>query len=72
MAQAAAGAVGSVDPRQVVLLEGVNDERVAVTSASARFEASLVKSDMLLDDDASAPAKRIKDKVLTEETMLKP
>ncbi len=30
MAQAAAGAVGPSDPREIVLLDGVNDERVAV------------------------------------------
>ncbi len=70
MAQAAAGAVGPVDPREAVLLEGVNDERVAVASASARFEATLVKSDLLPDDDASAPSKRIREKVLEEETRL--
>ena len=70
MAQAAAGAVGPVDPREVVLLQGANDERVAVASASARFEAALAKSDMLPDGDASAPAKRIREKVLVEETML--
>jgi hypothetical protein len=70
MAQAASGAEGLVDPRDVVLLQGVNDERVAVASASARFEAALAKSDLLLDDDASAPAKRIREKVLAEETKL--
>jgi hypothetical protein len=70
MAQAAAGTVGPADPREVVLLEGVNDERVVVASASARFEAALAKSDLLSDDDASAPAKRIGEKVLAEETRL--
>ncbi len=70
MAQAAAGAVGPADPREVVLLQGVNDERVAVSYASARFEAALAKSDFLRDDDASAPTKRIREKVLAEETRL--
>ena len=57
MAQAAAGAVGPSDPREIVLLDGVNDERVAVASASARFEAALAKSNLLLDDDVSRPRK---------------
>ncbi len=70
MAQAAAKAVGLADPREVVLLQGVNDERVVVAFASARFEETLAKSDLLPDDDASAPAKRIKDKVVAEETRL--
>ena len=70
MAQAAAGTAGPMDPRELVLLQGVNDERVVVSAASARFEAALAKSDLLLDDDVTAPAKRLREKVPAEETRL--
>ena len=70
MAQRAAGAAGVVDPQEVVLIDGVSDERVAVASATARFEAALVKSDKLLDDDASAVAKRIREASTVEEARL--
>ncbi len=70
MAQAAAGPSGPVDPREVALIDGVIDERVAVASANARFEATIARSDVLLDDDSSAAAKRIREKVLAEEARL--
>ncbi len=54
MSLSAAGAAGPADPQVVALLEGVNDERVAVAAASVRFEAALAKSDLLGDDDSSA------------------
>ena len=52
------------------MIDGVIDERVAVASANARFEATIAKSDMLLDDDSSARAKRTKKKALAEEARL--
>jgi hypothetical protein len=70
MAQAAAGPAGPVDPRDVALIGGVSDERVAVASANARFEAAIAKSDLLADDDSSAGAKRTSDKALAEEARL--
>ncbi len=70
MAQAAAGPLGPVDPREVALIDGVSDERVAVASANARFEAAIARSDVLLDDDFSVAAKRIREKVLAEEARL--
>jgi hypothetical protein len=54
MAQSTAGVTGPVGPQEVVLIDGVNDERVVVASANARFEVSLAKSDLLSDDDSSA------------------
>ena len=62
MAQSAAGAAGPADPQVVALIDGVSDERVAVAAALVKFEASLVKNDMLADDDSSAGAKRTKGK----------
>ncbi len=41
-----------------------------MAAANVRFEAALVKSDLLGDDDSSAGAKRIKDKTLAEEARL--
>ena len=70
MAQRAAGAAGAIDPQEIVLIDGVSDERVAVAAATARFEAALVKSDKLLDDDSSAVAKRIRDASTVEEARL--
>jgi len=51
-------------------MQGVGDERVAVAAAMARFEAALVKSDALGDDDVTAVAKRIREKTLAEEARL--
>ena len=70
MAQQAAGAAGPADPQVVALMQGVGDERVAVAAALARFEAALVKSDALGDDDVSAGAKRTREKTLAEEARL--
>ena len=66
MAQAAAEPSGPVDSREVALIDDVSDERVAVASANAKFEATIAKSDVLLDDESSAVAKRIKEKVLAD------
>ena len=66
MAQQAAGAAGPADPQVVALMHGVCDERVAVAAALARFEAALVKTDALGDDDVSAGAKRFREKTLAE------
>jgi hypothetical protein len=70
MTQATTGPSGPVDPREVALIDGTCDERVVVASSNVRFEASIVRSDVLLDDDSSAATKRIKDKVLAEEARL--
>ncbi len=70
MAQATSGPSGPVDPREVALIDGVSDERVAIAFANARFEAAIAKSDVLLDDDSSASAKRIREKVMAEESRL--
>ena len=51
-------------------METINDERVVVSFADVRFEASLAKSDLLPDDDSSAGAKRTREKALTEEARL--
>ena len=51
MAQAAAGPSGPADPMEVALIDGIIDERVAVASANARFEAAIAWSDVLLDDE---------------------
>jgi hypothetical protein len=51
-------------------MSGVSDERVVVAFANARFEAAIARSDVLLDDDSSAAAERIRDKVLAEEARL--
>ena len=70
MAQQVAEAAGPADPQVVALMQGVGDESVAVAAALARFEAALVKSDALGDDDVSAGAKRIREKTLAEEERL--
>jgi hypothetical protein len=70
MAQAAAGPAGPVDPREVVLIDGVGEERVDVAYANARFGPAIAKSDLLPDDDSSAGAKRTKKKSLTKEARL--
>jgi hypothetical protein len=63
MSQSAAGATGLANLQAIVLIEGANEERVAVAAASVRFEAALAKSDILLgDEDSSAGAKRIKER----------
>jgi len=67
MVQHAAGATGPVGPREVALIDGISDERVVVASANARLEATIAKSDLLLDDDSSARAKRTREKALAEE-----
>ena len=41
-----------------------------MAAANGRFEAAIARSDVLLDDDSSAAAKRIREKVLTEEARL--
>ncbi len=70
MAHQAAGAAGPANPQAVALIEGVADERVTVAASLARFEAALVKSDALGDDDVSAGAKRTREKTLSEEARL--
>ncbi len=58
MAHQASGAAGPADPHEVALIQGVGDERVVVTAAMSRFEAALLKSDALADEDSPAGAKR--------------
>ncbi len=41
-----------------------------MAAALVRFEATLVKSDLLADDDSSVGAKRTRDKTLAKETRL--
>ena len=49
------------------MIQAVGDERVGVAAASAKIDAAIVKGDLLLDDDSSAGAKRVKEKTLVEE-----
>ncbi len=70
MAQAAAGPAGPVDPRKVAFIDGVSDERLAVASANARFDAAIANCGLPADDDSSAGAKMTKDKALAEEARL--
>jgi hypothetical protein len=70
MDKSAAGAASPADPQVVALVDGVIDERVAVALALVRFEATLVKSDMMADDDSSTGAKRTRDKTMAEEARL--
>jgi hypothetical protein len=70
MVQQAAGAAGPADPQVVALIQGVSDKRVAMATALARFEATLLKSDALGDDDSSAGAKGIREKTPAEEARL--
>ena len=70
MAQQAARSAGPTDLHVVALMHVVGDESVALVDALARFEAALVKSDALGDDDSSAGAKRIREKIVAEEARL--
>ena len=70
MVHQAAKAAGPAGPQAVALMQGVGDERVAVAAALARFEAAIVKSDALGDEDVSPGAKRIREKTLAEEARL--
>ena len=45
-----------MDPQVIARMHGVGDERVAVVVVLARFDASLLKSDALRDDDSSTGA----------------
>ena len=54
----------------VALLQGINDERVAVASAKARFAATAAKSDVLEDNDVSAPSKRTRESTRDEDARL--
>jgi hypothetical protein len=67
MAQQAAGATASADPQEIALMQGVGYERVVVAVVLARFDATLLKSDALGDDDSSAGAKKICEKILAEK-----
>ena len=52
------------------MMHGVGGERVTMAVALERFDAALVKSDALGDDDVSAGAKRTREKTLAEEARL--
>jgi len=54
----------------MALIEGVGVERVDVAFANVRFEAALVKSDLLGDDDASVWAKWFRKNNIAEEARL--
>ena len=56
---------GPCRPSRGWTIEG--DERVGVNGAIARLEASLVKSDQLLDNDSSTRSKRVRDKTMVKE-----
>jgi hypothetical protein len=45
----------------VAIIQGISDERVAVAAATIRFAAAITKSDTLEDNDATAPAKRVRE-----------
>ena len=45
--------MGPVDPHVLVLIDGIGDERVVVSTALVRFEAATAKSDALHNDDIS-------------------
>ena len=62
--------MGPVDPHVLVLIDVVSDERFVVAAVLVIFQASIAKSDGLQDDDASARAKRTRDKTLDEEARL--
>ena len=49
------------------MIKAVGNERVRDAAASARFDATLAKSDLLLDKDSSAGAKRFREKTLAEK-----
>ncbi len=53
MAESTTGATSHADPQVVALIDGISNERVALATALVRFEATLVKSDLLADDDSS-------------------
>jgi hypothetical protein len=48
-------------------MQGGGDERVVVAAALARFEATLLKSDVLGDHGSLAGTKRIREKTLAED-----
>ncbi len=70
MASSATGAAGAADPQVLVLIEGVNDERVVVAAATARFAAAAAKSDALQDDDSSDGANKLRKATRAEDERL--
>jgi len=54
----------------VALIQGINDERVTVAAATARFAAAAAKSDAPADDDNSAGAKRAREVARDEDARL--
>ncbi len=70
MASNAVEAAGVADPQVVALIEGINDERVAVAAATSRFDAATAKSDTLADDDNTVGAKMAKEAAMDEDARL--
>jgi hypothetical protein len=70
MVQEAAEPTGPLDAHEVILIPAVGDERTRVAAGTARFDAAIAKSDMLLDDDSPASAERIMENALAEEARL--
>jgi hypothetical protein len=53
MSNGATSASGDANPREVLRIELISDERVFVVAAVVRFAATLVKSDRIADDNSS-------------------
>ncbi len=70
MAANAVGAAGAAAPQAVALIQGICDERVAVAAATASFAADAAKSEVLEDNDVSAPSKRARESTRDEYARL--
>ncbi len=66
----AVDAAGAADPQVVALIHGISDERVAPAAATTRFTATAAKSDVLEDNDVSAPSKRARESTRDEDARL--
>jgi hypothetical protein len=60
MDQARTSAIFDANTQMAFLTKLIVDERKSVIDVSARFEATLVKSDKLKDDDASTVARIVR------------
>ncbi len=54
----------------VELVQGINDERIAVATATTHFLAVAAKSDALEDCDLTAPSKRARELTRAEDARL--
>jgi len=70
MATNAVSAAGVANPQVVALIQGINDKRIAVAAATSRVPAAAAKSDVLEDNDVSAPSKRAKESTKDEDARL--